>query len=253
MRPGKRIVPVGGGRPVQTASSGERGICPTSRAQSWLRPLLMLPFVLAALAGCNPFDRGSSWHQRLVLEVETPDGVVSGGSVVATRIWKGWALGDANGMLLSDIKGEASFVEVAPEKYLFALLSDSGTPGLALELFFSDPKPSVWERAEMLERMTGEEVVVPSAEYPQLVTFTDVNDPTSVQLVDPADLAATFGAGFKLRQVALTITDEGVTEGPIGRILNWLSEYPEPGLCPVTDRLDPPLCRRIKHGNFQRN
>lgn len=221
MRPGKRIVPVGGGRPVQAASSGERGIRPTSRAQSWLRPLLMLPFVLAALAGCNPFDRGSAWQQRLVLEVETPEGVVSGGSVVAVRIWKSWALGFSGPMLGSDITGEASFVQVAPGQHLFALL-DNGTPGLPLKLFFSDPKSSVWERGEMLESMTGEVVAVPLEEYPQLVTFTDVNDPTSVQSVDPANLAANFGTGVKLRGIRVEINRDNAISQRLEYLLPWL-------------------------------
>lgn len=251
MRSGKPIIPVGGGRPVQAARSGERGIGPTSRAKAWLRSLLILPFVLAALAGCNPFDRGSAWQQRLVLEVDTPDGVVSGGSVVAASIWKRWAVGFSGPMLGSDITGEASFVQVAPGQYLFALL-DNGTPGLPLELFFSDPKPSVWEQGERLERMTGEVVVVPSAEYPQLVTFTDVNDPTSVQPVDPADLAATFGAGFRLSRMALTITDEPVTEGPIDAVLTWLGEYPETPLLPKLDPRDFSFAALRREGEFVR-
>lgn len=195
------------------------------RAKAWPCQFLMIPMIIAALAGCNPFDRGSSWHQRLVLEVETPEGVVSGGSVVETRIWKSWAPGDANGMLLSDSTGEASFVEVAPGKYLFALLDHGSTPSLPLELFFSDPKPSVWERAEMLGNMQGETRVVPAELYPLLVTFTDIDDPASVRQVDPNNLADTFGAGVQLNRVILEITDEKVTAGQMDNLLGWLDEY----------------------------
>ena len=33
--------------------------------------------------------------------------------------------------------------------------------------------------------------------------------------VDPADLAATFGAGFALREITLEVTDDAVTEGVV--------------------------------------
>lgn len=253
MRPGKRIVPVGGGRPVQAASSGERGICPTSRAQSWLRPLLMLPFVLAALAGCNPFDRGWQWHQRLVLEVEMPDGVVSGGSVVAVHVWKSRAPGHPGIGMGTDITGEASFVEVAQGQYLFALIGSASPRELAFRLFFPEPAPDTFERAELLDNMQGETRVVPTELYPPLVTFTDINDPASVRQVDPANLEAFFGPGFNLRRIVVEITGGPETDGAIESVLDWLSEYPEPGLCPVADPLDRPLCRRINHGNFRRN
>ena len=213
----------------------------------------MLSLLLPVLAGCNPFDRGFEWHQRLVLEVETPDGVVSGGSVVAVRIRKSLAPGDANGMLLSDLTGEASFVEIDPGQYLFALLGGDSTPGLPLDLFFSDPRPNVWERAERLEDMQGETRVVPAELYPQFVTFTSIDDSASVRQVDPANLEAVFGPGVMLRRVIVEITKAPETDGAIEAVLNWLSEYPEPALCPAADPLDPPFCRRIKHGDFRRD
>ena len=37
-------------------------------------------------------------------------------------------------------------------------------------------------------------IAVPESQYPMLVTFGDIADPTSVRLVDPG-LAASFGAG----------------------------------------------------------
>lgn len=37
--------------------------------------------------------------------------------------------------------------------------------------------------------------------------------------VDPADLAATFGAGFALREITLEVTDDAVTEGVVEGVL----------------------------------
>lgn len=54
-----------------------------------------------------------------------------------------------------------------------------------------------------------------------LVTFSDINDPKTVQKVDPSNFPASFGSGVKLRRVTLTITDEEVTTGKIESVLIW--------------------------------
>ncbi len=60
--------------------------------------------------------------------------------------------------------------------------------------------------------------------WPQMVTFADIADPLSVQLVDPDDLAATFGTGFALRKVTVQVTDEPVTLGRVEPVLSWLGD-----------------------------
>ncbi|MEM1195596.1 MAG: hypothetical protein AAGH57_05790 [Pseudomonadota bacterium] len=65
---------------------------------------------------------------------------------------------------------------------------------------------------------------LPRGRYPRLVIFQDEDDPTSVTEVDPGDLEATFGAGYKLKRVGIEITDERVTEH-IRMRLAWLPEY----------------------------
>jgi hypothetical protein len=56
------------------------------------------------------------------------------------------------------------------------------------------------------------------------VTFADIADPLSVQLVDPDDLAATFGTGFALRKVTGQVTDEPMTLGRVEPVLSWLGD-----------------------------
>ena len=58
-------------------------------------------------------------------------------------------------------------------------------------------------------------ITLPDYQYPMLVTFEDITDPASVRLVDPADLAASFGPGVRLKSVVLEVTDEPVTEGRV--------------------------------------
>ena len=56
-----------------------------------------------------------------------------------------------------------------------------------------------------------------------LVTFGDINVPASVKLVDPKNLAASFGPGYRLKDMTLEITDEAMTEGRVESVLTWLA------------------------------
>jgi hypothetical protein len=71
---------------------------------------------------------------------------------------------------------------------------------------------------------TGSSAVLEPDNLPLLVTFDDVTDPKSVKLVDPANLAGTFGSGFALKSITVEITDETVTEGKVESVLGWLKE-----------------------------
>jgi hypothetical protein len=85
-----------------------------------------------------------------------------------------------------------------------------------------------------------------------LVTFADESDPTSVALVDPDDLAATFGEGTALRRITIELTDEPVTTG-IKERLGWLSKYPEPRLDPdYRGSTSPNLAQSLWHGDFNK-
>jgi hypothetical protein len=59
-----------------------------------------------------------------------------------------------------------------------------------------------------------------------LVRFRDIADPTSVEKVDPDNLAASFGEGVKLRRITVQLTDDPVTTG-IEKRLGWLRSVGE--------------------------
>lgn len=193
----------------------------------------------APLSGCDFLGFKSwEWRQKLVLEVETPDGIVSGGSVVAVQAGTTpkWLPGEGAGGMGSTTEGEASFVEIAPGRYLFALLGNERE--LALTTFFPASAPNTFERAEHLETLRATKEL-PRERYPLLVTFTDISDPTTVRRVDPDNLAAAFGPGVTLKRLTLTITDEPVTEGEVEKVLGWLAQVgrERPTLIPNPPRL----------------
>ncbi|MEQ9020287.1 MAG: hypothetical protein RLO47_15240 [Nitratireductor sp.] len=193
-----------------------------SRRGFWAKSALVA--ALLALAGCDALGfKNWEWRQKLVIEVETPSGIVSGGSVVAVEAGTSpkWAPGAGAGGMGARVRGEASFVEVAPGRFLLALHGGGAWEReVALTLFFPEPAPPPLERAERLESMR-ETREVPRQRYPLLVTFTDIADPTTVRRVDPDDLAAHFGPGVALKRITLEITDEAVTEGEVEKVLGW--------------------------------
>lgn len=65
--------------------------------------------------------------------------------------------------------------------------------------------------------------------YPMLVTFGDLADPTSVALVDPDDLAASFGDGYALKRITVQMTNDPVSTG-IEKRLGWLGQIKGMGL-----------------------
>lgn len=202
-----------------------------------------------------------SWRQKLTITVETPAGEVSATSVSAIRWRKHWIRWDGMGWSY-DLTGEAVVVEVAPGRYLFALLKGAGTTeymGSVAGASISGREGRVIDGAlfdevrDKRDRAAGV-IKVPEGQYPLLVTFGDITDPASVKLVDPADLAASFGPGVRLKSVTLEVTDEAVTEGAVDAILTWLGLFPEPGLCPASGGMlaNAPFCRHVTMGDLVR-
>lgn len=178
------------------------------------------------LTGCQ---ERFEWRQKMTVTVETPAGEVSGSSVSEV----GWQkhMIRTDGMNWDyDVTGEAVVVEVTPGQYLFALLKGAGTTeymGSVAAASISGQKGRVIDAAlfdeirDKRDRAAGP-ITVPADQYPMMVTFADIADPASVELVDPADLAASFGPGVRLKSVVLEVTEEPVTEGRVEQTLPWL-------------------------------
>ncbi|PLX35548.1 MAG: hypothetical protein C0605_09540 [Hyphomicrobiales bacterium] len=161
------------------------------------------------------------WRQKLTIEVETPQGIKSGSGVVEVRKYKSEGpliFPEARGVSSKTV-GEAAFVEVAPGRYLFALLQGAGA--LAQNTYNVSGKME--KIATYMDAMQGLRAV-PNQHYPLLVTFTDINNPSSVKKIDPDNLAATFSDSVHLRRITLQITNEPVTRGRVEKLLGWLGE-----------------------------
>ena len=181
------------------------------------------------LAGCNSTY---TYHQKLTVVVQTPEGERTGAAVteVEASVGSQGLLSQAN--VSYKVRGEATVVGLGQGKYLFALLSSGGewtaTEYWAMHAFYKrvmDEYPSgSTERLNTfytaLLKMRDSERVAPD-QYPLLVTFRDNNDPKSAVQVKPGQLADVFGQGYALKSVSLEITDEPLLKGSIDQLLPW--------------------------------
>lgn len=195
-----------------------------------LRVLVALVLCLP-LTGCDLFGfHDWEWHQKLTVSVMTPEGVKTGSAVVSVNVYdrpSWWGLGDFRGAGASSLSGEAVTVDLGNGRYLFALLSNYSHE-TARETFIPKEeqprtKAQVIAVYDRLEKMRGSRELA-RENYPLLVTFDDINDPTTVRHLDPSNVSDSFGPRYRLNAITMSITDEPVTEGRVESVLGWLDD-----------------------------
>jgi hypothetical protein len=199
---------------------------------------LGLALLASATGACGlGGERFPRYRYRLTVEVDTPEGVRRGGSVIEVDLGRTGARSLPVGKALQyDIHGEAVTVDLGTRGTMFALLESSDSKDWAFWNMFSllPPQRAVKDyHAEQVERMlaiTGTHdlprwnMVGPHRfdNYPMLVRFADIDDPKTVQRVDPGNMAATFGPGVRLRRITLERTTDPRGPDQIEERLKWL-------------------------------
>ena len=180
------------------------------------------------LAGCaGPVH---SLRYKLALEVETPEGLKTGASVIELRAADGprslAGLGAGHSGVVAQ-RGEAVAVDLGQRGVLFALLSADGNRKKSLQeidfVFAAFPREGRQAYDEIMRGLAKSKpkTQIPLDILPMLVRFRDIADPKSVERVDPNNLAAAFGPGVTLKRATLEITDQPITTG-IEKRLGWL-------------------------------
>lgn len=208
---------------------------------------------------------------RLTAEVQTPEGVRRGSSVIQVR----WSISSY------EIDGEAAAVDLPDGQTLFVLLRSEAEESADWAGLASTWVPQNIRDTWVLpnpENDAGQidkgkyfwghvaeyrgTVPVPRTRkmpwgaidnYPYFVRFKDISDPSSIEMVDPDNLAASFGPGYRLNSLTATFTDDPVSSTLQSR-LPWLKKYPEPRLekLPSGGTASPTFAQKISHGDFQR-
>jgi hypothetical protein len=226
--------------------------------------LCFLLVTALALSGCDQFGNGT-YRFRMTVVVETPDGVKSGSSVYQIDVAQRLQVTPESQVRKVALTGESVAVEIAPGRTLFTLLKTVSNNDSIFLMSLRSLQPNcrqTYGSAEectidaMVSRLSkagpGKPFIVKPENYPMMVRFGNLNDPSSVELVDPDDLAASFGEGVRLKRITVQLTDDPLTTG-IEKRLGWLGQYPEPRLdndfAPTTS---PTLAQVLQHGDFRR-
>jgi hypothetical protein len=193
-------------------------------------------------------ERIRPYRYRMTVEVETPQGLRSGSSVmeVGGYINSQFAPGEARGRSVRSVTGEAICVEMPGEKMLFALMvsdrdanymANAAVTAAVNESWYRQ-KLSRQERQLRQDRFLSEPRAIPRLyrrtpskiglfdNYPIFVTFGNRNDPQSLKRVDPDNLSQTFGDGVRLKRISVQLTDHPVTH-QIQRYLPWIDRAQE--------------------------
>ncbi len=173
----------------------------------------------ALLGGCD-WSLAPSFRFRMTVEVQTPQGPVSGSSVLEIQANRQTDLMTGGNTVGVDLTGEAVAVDLPDGRTLFAVLrlADQKIDDLPTVVMKTLDPQFDYDRADSAMRIArgrgaeGPVALSPEA-YPLLVMFADIADPTSVERVDPAAIGVT--------RITLETTDDPVTTG-IERRLAWL-------------------------------
>lgn len=185
--------------------------------------IISLVFAAMILQAC---DNDRSWNQKITIVVETPDGIKTG-SAVTRVVW------EENFLIKTFFKdgspskytvtGEAAFVDLGSNRYLFAVIGDGIHARLAENLIRADksiPKAKKIDSIDKLPKPT----IIPPDYYPLLVTFQDVTDPASVKELNTENFSDVFGGGYYLKDITFEIVDDAPSN-KIENVLKWWKEY----------------------------
>jgi hypothetical protein len=218
-----------------------------------------------------------TFRYKLTAEVMTPEGVKSGSSVIEVSYSSTNPIPNPGRWRLDRLSGEAVFIDLDGGKNLFVTLGnyESGRPSRGWTLPYpgghlntqnqSDDKfdyskmngaiSALWlpikfyklgrtpgqerEMAKRASKMRGASPIdVPLINLPTVVTFNNLKDPSSIQVVDVKNSSKTLGNGYEIKRVSIELTNDDITRR-IKNVLPWLTQYPEPT-----------VLRRLKSGDF---
>ncbi len=184
--------------------------------------------VLSNVMACDVLPkRLPTYRYRLTVEVQTPEGIKAGSSVIEvySSIESSLNIDNPRGLIMS-ARGEAVAVDLPGGQTLFALLSgiwSNASPERNAQALLRGRYSNSYE--ETHAKLIGHKDVVElqPPNYPMLVRFRDVHDPRTIERVAPDNLTV-FGHGIRLLKVTVQITPAPVTSG-IERRFGWWAKY----------------------------
>lgn len=164
---------------------------------------------------------------RLTVEVDTPEGLRSGSSVVEVES-KDVRWVPAPGTHVYPVRGEGVFLDLGGGRNVVAVLAHGDSAEDVSQII------TLWVEAYGHKQWDGDVwsgrtelrgvVELRPPLVPTLVTFADPLDPATVRVVRPGEFERAFGPGFRFRRATLEVVPRSVpvTSRVIERRLPWL-------------------------------
>ena len=177
-----------------------------------------------ALSGCGILGGAKSYRFRMTVEVETPQGLKTGSSVMEITSYRKMKLTSEEHAGGGSFRGEAVVVDLA-DRPLFVLLKNDGasqpldtrvTAALAAEASFRTVDDYVAAVGKLGGMFSSAKAELPREDWPMMVRFRDIADPKSVEKVDPETIG--------VKRISLETTSDDVTTG-IEMQLGWLPAH----------------------------
>lgn len=228
-----------------------------------LHLVLLIGICAVMVSGCKP--QRAQIRYRLTVEVETPQGSVTGSSVVDV-VKKGPVpiLGrlSTSG---TNVDGEAIAVDLPGGRTIYALLfgrklgQDYAGEIVTSAIWKAESSPPLPRRHPPSEWQQGFEAAdrlrptftLPEELYPDIVYFEDERDPRSVRRLDRERTGEVLGPGERIRRIQLSITEAPVTRD-IQRRLPWLGTTVTGYLSGQTAGGGPTLAHELETSAFKR-
>lgn len=181
----------------------------------WLGPLVLL----AVLVVGDQIRINRPGHKyRLTVDVETPLGIRSAAGILAVTPDRGYSRKG-----YTQTSGDALFIELGGGKNLVVLLAHldktldlDAINYVALRAYNAAGGKRV--SFNEMSQMRGA-VPVKGELIPVLATFADPADPGTLRVVAPDHLEASFGSGFRLRDISAEVVPNGFWPVDFGGVL----------------------------------
>lgn len=181
-------------------------------------------FIIATVYS-NWFTYTHRW--RMTIEVETPQGLKTGSSVLKSVYVQSPSWVPQSSSLSSGLHGEAVFVDLGEGKNVVALLALGANgdqyfgPDIAAEALGRDRNEGTrfwWKAAP---GWTGSAELTGKL-MPTLVTFADPLKPETARVISPDEFETVLGTGYRFKRVWIEMTRENVTRNLSNKIA-WLN------------------------------
>lgn len=170
----------------------------------------------------------ASYRFKVTVEVDTPEGLRTGSSVMQISAAPGFRIGDSSG-LSARLSGEAVAIDL-PGGTIFMLLNDlnghGGLLGNVTSQFVPDSKRGNY--ADVVKKLgekgaIGRSALLNRDRYPLFVYFEDLTNPLTIKPIVNAEGSTVFGERISIRAVRLEITNANISYNIKSR-LKWAAD-----------------------------